>query len=238
MSENSTGDASATGEPRARKRGPYAKGVQRRRQIIDEVLTVYDGRGPYAKGVQRRRQIIDEVLTVYDGLGADGTSLRAIARAIGVSHSVLVHYFGSREELFLEVLQEQDDRNRAALDENDPLHENLARVADLSTAIPGLMALLSNMVARALETGNDHSRAHFSARYAEAREVFAGLIRASQRAGTIRTDLSAEEMSSLILAAADGLTTQWLLDGAVDFKTGVLLLARLLEPPAGASGTT
>lgn len=188
-------------------------------------------RGPYAKGIQRRRQIIDQVLTVYDGLGADGTSLRAIARAIGVSHSVLIHHFGSREELFLEVLREQDERHRAIVDDTAPLHENIARGADLSTSVPGLMALLNNMVSRALESGNDHSHEHFAERYARLRDDYTHAIRAEQRAGRMRTDISAEQASILFLAAADGLTTQWLLDGSVDFKAGLLALARILEPP-------
>jgi len=206
------------------------------KQPTPDAGTTSGKRGPYAKGVQRRRQIIDEVLTVYDTLGAEGTSLRAIARAIGVSHSVLVHYFGSREDLFLEVLAEQDERHRALFREGDSFVEQLARGADFSTSVPGLMALLNNMVARALETGNDRSRAHFSARYARLRAEFVPILAAGQRAGTVRADLPVEEVASLILAAADGLTTQWLLDRSVDFKAGLLLLARLLEPPP-ASGS-
>lgn len=191
-------------------------------------------RGPYAKGIRRRREIIDQVLAVYDDLGADGSSLRAIAQAIGVTHPVLVHHFGTREELFLEVLREYDERIARVVRDSGPgsVREYVERGADISISEPGLMALLSSMVSRALESGNDHSRAYFSARYARVRADFVRILEEGQRAGTVRSDIPLEDMAALMLAAADGLTTQWLLDGAVDFKRGVLLMTRLLEAPA------
>ncbi|HEU0163674.1 MAG TPA: TetR/AcrR family transcriptional regulator [Thermomicrobiales bacterium] len=191
-------------------------------------------RGPYAKSAGRRREIIDEVLSVYNQRGIDGTSLRAIARAIGVTHPVLVHHFGTREELFLEVLREYDERHLALLRESGVLREFIDSAADYSISEPGLMALLNSMVALALETDNEHSRARFSARYAELRELLVRLLQDGQRAGTVRSDIPLEDTASLLIAAADGLTTQWLLDGAADFKRGLQLLTRLLEPPVTA----
>ncbi len=187
-------------------------------------------RGRYAKTAQRRKQIIDQVLAVYDERGVDGTSMRAIAHAIGVTHPVLVHHFGTREELFLEVLREYDDRFLALVGDGDDLGKVIDVSADHSLAEPGLMALLNSMVARALETGNERSRAHFSARYAQVRKSLIHALRNGQAAGTVRTDIPLEDTASLLLAAADGLTTQWLLDGSADFKAGLQLLARLLAP--------
>jgi AcrR family transcriptional regulator len=40
---------------------------------------------------------------VFRERGADGTSLRRIAEAIGVSHAALLHYFDSREQLLVAV---------------------------------------------------------------------------------------------------------------------------------------
>ena len=187
-------------------------------------------RGSYAKTAQRRQQIIDQTLLVYDERGVDGTSLRAIAEAIGVTHPVLVHQFGTREELFLAVLREYDDRLFAIMGDWEDLNETIELGADQSLAEPGLMALLNSMVARALETGNERSRAHFSDRYARVRESFVRSLRNGQANGTVRLDIPLEETASLILAASDGLTTQWLLDGSADFKAGLQLLARLLAP--------
>jgi hypothetical protein len=45
-----------------------------------------------------------------------------------------------------------------------------------------------------------------------------------------------DEAASLVLAAADGLSTQWLLDKGADPKSGLLPLERLLEPPGRQVG--
>ncbi len=195
-----------------------------------EPATSRANRGPYAKTAQRRKQIIDQVLAVYDERGVDGTSMRAIAQAIGVTHPVLTHHFGSREELFLEVLREYDERFIALFGDGDDLREIIDAGAQQSLAVPGLMALLNSMVARALEAGNERSRAHFSARYAQVRQVLIQALQNGQAAGTVRTDIPLEDAAALVLAAADGLTTQWLLDGSADFRRGLQLLARLLSP--------
>lgn len=195
-----------------------------------EPATSRANRGPYAKTAQRRKQIIDQVLAVYDERGVDGTSMRAIAQAIGVTHPVLTHHFGSREELFLEVLREYDERFIALFGDGDDLREIIDAGAQQSLAVPGLMALLNSMVARALEAGNERSRAQFSARYAQVRQVLIQALQNGQAAGTVRTDIPLEDAAALVLAAADGLTTQWLLDGSADFRRGLQLLARLLSP--------
>ena len=107
-------------------------------------------RGPYSKSAFRRQQIIDKVLTVVDVLGFEGTSLRAIAETIGVTHPVLVHHFGTKEQLFLEVLHEHELRFQASgVLEGEGLADALRRSADFSTQTPGFMALLNSMVARA-----------------------------------------------------------------------------------------
>ncbi|MFB6392762.1 TetR/AcrR family transcriptional regulator [Polymorphospora lycopeni] len=196
-------------------------------------------RGPYSKGLARRQQIIDEVLAVYDRLGFEGTSLRAIGEAIGVTHPVLKHHFGTREQLFIEVLREHDRRFLDAPSEDDDTFVDLIqRSAEHSMRVPGLMALLNSMVAHALEAGNDHSRAHFSERYANLRATIVTLLEEGRAAGSVRSDIPLDEAASLVLAAADGLSTQWLLDGSADLQSGLLLLQRLLEPPSRQVGRT
>lgn len=193
-------------------------------------------RGPYTKGMARRQQILDRALGVFDELGFDGTSLRAIAEAIGVTHPTLVHYFGSREQLFIEVLREYDHRFlERELRPEDGVVEFVSRAADYSMRVPGLMGLLNGMVARALESENDHARAYFVERYAWARRNVAVIIERGQATGVVRTDVSVDEVAALFIAAADGLSTQWLLDRRVDMRAGLLLLERLLEPLPDAS---
>ena len=198
---------------------------------MTEVETQAPKRGPYSKSASRKQQIIDQVLTVIDDLGFEGTSLRAIAETIGVTHPVLVHHFGTKEQLFLEVLHEHELRfSTSEVFEDEGLADALRRSADFSTQTPGFMALLNNMVARALESGNDHSREYFVARYANLRERILHSLEVGRAAGTIRSDIPLETAAALIVAAADGLSTQWLLDKSADLAEGLVLLEKLLEP--------
>ena len=71
-------------------------------------------RGAYGKGVRRRQEILDRAIEVFAARGAEGTSLRAIGEAIGVSHAALKHYFASREELLIAVYRAAEERSTAA----------------------------------------------------------------------------------------------------------------------------
>ena len=66
--------------------------------------------GSYSKGIARRQEILDRAIGVFRERGADGTSLRRIAGAIGVSHGALLHYFSSREELLVAVYEHAERR--------------------------------------------------------------------------------------------------------------------------------
>src|SRR5690349_11855061 len=110
-------------------------------------------RGRYPKGILRRQQILDRAVEVYADLGFEGTSLRAIGEAIGVSHAALRRYFETREELFLEVLREKD--RQAVAEAHEAGHDREPGFAPMAAhyaqQAPGLMALRHSMVARALE---------------------------------------------------------------------------------------
>ena len=47
--------------------------------------------------------------------GIGGRSLREVAAAVGTSHRMLLHHFGSREELLLAIVEEIERRQAAAL---------------------------------------------------------------------------------------------------------------------------
>ncbi|GAC1530697.1 MAG: TetR/AcrR family transcriptional regulator [Acidimicrobiales bacterium] len=53
---------------------------------------------------QRRRQLLDTALDVFGALGYHRASMDAVAEAAGVTKPVLYQHFGSKRELYLEVL--------------------------------------------------------------------------------------------------------------------------------------
>src|SRR5579863_5696738 len=61
--------------------------------------------GPRAE--QRRRteaRILDAATQVFFGAGYDRTTIRAVASAAGVDAGLVMHYFGSKQELFRRVI--------------------------------------------------------------------------------------------------------------------------------------
>ena len=187
-------------------------------------------RGAYDKGVRRRREILDRAIEVFAARGAEGTSLRAIGEAIGVSHAALKHYFASREELLIEVYRAAEERSIV----DDPVPADISVVGLMTHAarrnhgVPGLVQLYSTLVAGALEEGHEPSRAFFGARFADLREFLASRVEVEQKAGRIRPDIAPVAAAALIIAASDGLQTQWLLDPEVDIEKSLELLEGLL----------
>lgn len=187
-------------------------------------------RGAYDKGVRRRREILDRAIEVFAERGAEGTSLRAIGEAIGVSHAALKHYFATREELLIEVYRSAEQRSIV----EDPVPPDVSVVGLMTHAarrnhgVPGLVQLYSTLVAGALEEGHERSREFFGARFTQLRQFLTERIEQEQRAGRIRSELAPEAVAALIIAASDGLQTQWLLDPAVDIEKSLELLEGLL----------
>ncbi|MEG8035223.1 TetR/AcrR family transcriptional regulator [Sphingomonas sp. LR61] len=157
-------------------------------------MTSNDGigtRGPYAKGVQRRREILDQTLDVVASRGIDGTSLRAIGDAIGVSHAALKHYFSSREALLVEVLRERDAASDRALGDTAGVFTRLAFVADRNVSEPALVTLYTTLLGASVESGNETAREFFAARFDEARGTWSpSCTTSSWRRGGTRTPTS------------------------------------------------
>ena len=68
-----------------------------------------------------REQILDEARALFANQGFEGTSLNDIAAAVGVKRPSLLHYFGSKDDIYRQVLSD------AVLDWTDRV-ENARRV--------------------------------------------------------------------------------------------------------------
>lgn len=189
-------------------------------------------RGAYAKGIARRQEILDRAIEVFAARGADRTSLRAIAREVGVTHAALTHYFGSLEELLVAVYTESNAPGRHTkppTEEQTPV-EGMIESARINREVPGLVQLYSTLVASALEEGHPAARAFATERFARLREGIATTVRQQQADGRIRADVDADAVAALVIAASDGLQTQWLLDESAPQHEALALLDRLLRP--------
>ncbi|HET9872697.1 MAG TPA: helix-turn-helix domain-containing protein [Propionibacteriaceae bacterium] len=188
-------------------------------------------RGAYAKGLARREEILDAAIQVFARRGADRTSLRAIAQEVGVTHAALIHHFGSLERLLIEVYAASARRLEAEAHGGDDVSpvEMMRLSAQHNREVPGMVQLYTTLVASALEEGHPAATRFATQRFSAIRAALADQIKARQSDGRIRSDLDADQVAALVVAASDGLQTQWLLDPTVDQVGALALLDRLLS---------
>lgn len=72
-----------------------------------------------------RAKLLDDVIAYAGEHGLSHASLREIATGIGTSHRMLIHHFGSKEDVLVAVVEEVERRQRAAMrdlaeDASDP----------------------------------------------------------------------------------------------------------------------
>ncbi len=198
--------------------------------MAEESPPIARPRGGYAKGLARRQEILTAAIGVFAQRGADRTSLRSIAHEVGVTHAALIHHFGSLERLLVEVYEESARRlelETRAAEDTSPV-ELMRLSAQRNHEVPGLVQLYTALVASALEDGHPAATAFATQRFAAIRASLADQIRSRQEDGRLRPDLDPGQVSALIIAASDGLQTQWLLDPDVDQVGALALLDRLL----------
>ncbi|MFE3943782.1 TetR/AcrR family transcriptional regulator [Streptomyces sp. NPDC059118] len=73
-----------------------------------------DGEGAGQAG-DRRARILDSAVDHVAAHGIAGLSLRRLGAGIGVSHRMLIHYFGTKEQLLVEIVRASERRQRDLL---------------------------------------------------------------------------------------------------------------------------
>lgn len=63
----------------------------------------------------RRAQLVNAAVDYVAAHGIADLSLRGLGAAIGVSHRMLIHYFGSKEHLLVEIVRTSEQRQRDLL---------------------------------------------------------------------------------------------------------------------------
>ncbi|MFB7440727.1 TetR/AcrR family transcriptional regulator [Streptomyces mirabilis] len=79
-----------------------------------------DGPHPEGEAVpgtdgDRRAQLVNAAVDYVAAHGITDLSLRGLGAAIGVSHRMLIHYFGSKEHLLVEIVRTSEQRQRDLL---------------------------------------------------------------------------------------------------------------------------
>lgn len=189
-------------------------------------------RGPYAKGAERREQIIQRATDVFATEGFEGTALKRVAELVGVKEATLFHYFSGKQELLTAVLAERDRRAVSEAPGAEVGLASLVKIAERNRSEPGLTTLYA--VASATANHTEHgSHAYFRDRYATVVASLAADIERRQASGEVRSDAPAQELAELVVAVSDGLQLQWLYNKEVDVAAGLArFIDTLLKAPA------
>lgn len=189
-------------------------------------------RGPYAKGVAKREEILTAALEVIARQGYRKTSTRELAAAVGLSEAGLLHYFGSKEKLFEAVLRARDEADVDRFDESD-LIGKLTAIIRHNSDVPGLVQLYSTFSAEAGDPQHP-SHPYFVERYARLRESLADAVRGRQSAGVFSPSADPELIATLLIALSDGLQVQSQFGLPVEPADLLTHVMRLLGSAGGA----
>jgi len=191
-------------------------------------------RGSYAKGLAKREEILAVALQVVAEQGCRSTSIREIARRVGLSQPGLMHHFETREALYVEVLRTRDALDRANFIGATDTFEGFLDVIRHNTSVPGLVQLYVEFSAEA-SVGKHPAHGFFKERYAWVREGTVRSIRNAQESGELGPDIDVEKTADLIVASADGLQQQWLIDRSIDMVARLELLWQFVQAESWAS---
>jgi AcrR family transcriptional regulator len=82
----------------------------------------------------RRGQLLDKLVEEFAAGGVGDRSLRDVAAAVGTSHRMLLHHFGSKEDLLVAIVEEVERRQMTLLPDlpTDPADNFAAMWSDVS----------------------------------------------------------------------------------------------------------
>lgn len=163
----------------------------------------------------RRLEILDAAIEIFGNRGFAGGSLQEIADRVGMTHAGVLHHFGSKDQLLIEVLAHRDRTDVAHLEgKHIPggmgLFRHLVKTALLNAQREGIVQAYAVLSAESV-TDAHPGRAYFEERYATLRGEIADAFRAVCAERGVENPGDVTSASAAILAVMDGLQVQWLL---------------------------
>lgn len=190
-------------------------------------------RGQYAKGVARREEILRVALELFSTDGYRGTSLREVARRVGMSLPGLIHHFDSKEQLLIEILRARDIADYPVSSAAGDDLAGLIRIMQHNRTVPGLVELYLTMAAASADESHP-AREFFRERIPGVVRGIAEAIRERQRAGEVAADLDPDHLSRVMVALADGMQVQWILDSEIDMSQDIARAWEMLTARPGS----
>ncbi|PZR55045.1 TetR family transcriptional regulator [Xylanimonas oleitrophica] len=198
--------------------------------------------------LERRREILRAAMATFGAKGYNKGPLTEIAEQVNMTHAGILHHFGSKNQLLLEVLRYRDESDVAELAEQHipdgvDLFRHLVRTAFLNADRAGIVQAYAVLSAESV-TDDHPARSFFEERYRTLRTEVVEAFRVLCAERGVEAPETVERAAASILAVMDGLQVQWLLDPtAVDLGEASAfaieaIVAQVLDPRATPVGDT
>ena len=217
-----------------------------RRDAVGSTSTTPRTRAPRVSADQRREEILVAAHEVFGARGFHKASLGEIAEKVGITHPGILHHFGSKDQLFVEVLALRERLDVAGYENNEPpggpqMLRHLIHTAEVNTGRVGLVQSYVVLSAESVTEGHP-AQESFRQRFAVLRgQISRSLGETCAPWATPPVD-ELDAAASTIIAVMDGLQVQWLLDpDSVDMPEALAqvidgLLRRWGVPPLAQIG--
>ncbi|KUH81628.1 MULTISPECIES: TetR family transcriptional regulator [unclassified Mycobacterium] len=161
-----------------------------------------------------RQRLLDAAIRCIEDRGYARTTARDLVQASGTNLGAITYHFDSKEALLNEALAEcsrrwlqQMQQASTAVSSGDPLADTIA--AAYGALRDGRMFAVAYVEAWAQAERNPALREQLAAHYREFRTATATLAQSLTRSSSLP---DAEALAAILVAVADGLVVQWLLD--------------------------
>jgi AcrR family transcriptional regulator len=175
------------------------------------------GSGNYAKGVAKREAILSGLMDALAKGTLRSHALKDISKTLGIDAAHILYYFKSREDLIKAVITRWDEVSSNYIASQNGGIFSLDVYCDLikrNISMPGVVHLYLSFAAEAVS--EDHSaHQYFRDRFSDLAENLAAAISREQEAGTISSALDPDLEARLLIADADGLQLQSLIDSGI-----------------------
>lgn len=195
-------------------------------------------RQPRQATAERRAEILRAAANTFGSKGYMSGSLTEVAEQVGITHAGVLHHFGSKEQLLVEVLEYRDKEDVRDLEgQHIPggleLFHHLLRTARMNVERRGIVQGYTVLTGESV-TENHPARTWVTERFTVLRgEIQSAILAVGE--GAVSEEL-ATCAASAIIGVMDGLQVQWLLDEDVDLPvaTQFAIEAILTAALAGA----
>ena len=171
---------------------------------------------PRENTLRKREDILKAALATFGSRGYKSGSLAEIADQVGITHAGVLHHFGSKDQLLLDVLLFRDESDVAHLEGKHipgglDLFRHLVDTARANSTRPGIVQAFTVLAGDSVTDGHP-AKSWFRARYLQLRGEVRDALVSICEPDSPPSDTVVADAAASILAVMDGLQVQWLLD--------------------------